>query len=116
MIAHLYYDKGELAFSGYNASGDPAHKPWAAVIDVGRDFMIFSGDEPHPRLCYKRHIDDRKYTEFTAEGLLIASRAGWFGFKLIEEAETASKEADKKEQVRKKIDRRRRPPREQPAT
>ena len=41
VIAHLVIRNNRLAWSGYNASGDPAHTH-ALVVDVGRDFLITS--------------------------------------------------------------------------
>jgi hypothetical protein len=40
MIAHLILRDGRWTWSGYNASGDPAHRPYALVADIGRDFLI----------------------------------------------------------------------------
>jgi hypothetical protein len=39
VIAHLTSCNGRFAWSGYNASGDPAHH-YALIADVGRDFLI----------------------------------------------------------------------------
>ncbi len=41
VIAHLVIRNNCLAWSGYNASGDPVHHH-ALVVDVGRDFLITS--------------------------------------------------------------------------
>ncbi len=87
MIAHLLIHKGRLAWSGYNASGDPKHMPDALVGDVGRDFII-TGDGglqltgPGPM----------RYQEFTPAGFSLAARRGWFGFRVLSDAEDASRD------------------------
>lgn len=103
--AHLFHHNGELAFSGHLASGDRAHKPWAAVVEIGRDFFITPDGKT---LYFKRRPEDKAPLTFSAEGVLVAARYQMFGFQLIEETEGLSLSGDKDRQVKRKTDRRKR--------
>lgn len=79
-LAHIWRNRqGELNFSGYGATGDPSHKPYVAVIDVGRAFQIGTDDG----LLF--YFDKAAgYQTFSAEGMILAAREELFGFRLLE--------------------------------
>ena len=100
MLAHLFIHNGRLAWSGYGASGDPAHV-FALVIDVGRDFLItddgtlyLTGPGPH------------QFSEFSPECLAVAARLGRLGFRVLEDKLTASWRCDRQDRARRKLGRR----------
>lgn len=103
-LAHLYTHKGRLSFSGYLASGDPSHRPFALVVDVGRLFSV-TWDEPCV-LFFKLRPDDRTNVEFSAEALATAARAGLFGFRVVGGSEGKAIAADRARRARSKLDRR----------
>lgn len=105
MIAHLLLHKGEYAWSGHNASGDPRHEPHALVVDVGYDFHIT--DEGR---LYLTSPGRMQFEEFTAFAFVLSARLGYFGFKVIGESAASAAARDRAEQARLKTDRRHRSP------
>lgn len=101
MIAHLTIRKGRLTWSGHLASGDPAHT-WAAVVDVGRDFIILNDEDQ----LYLTGPGPQHFEKFTPEGLVVAARAGMFGFRLLEENLSASWSRDREDTRRQRLGRR----------
>lgn len=108
MIAHLMLDKGRYAWSGHNASGDPVHRPYALVVDVGRDFILT--DEGN---LYPTGPGSARFKEFSPDGFVLAARSGWFGFRVVAAEEPAAREADQERQETRKLGRRGRIAREQ---
>jgi hypothetical protein len=90
--AHLFYHRGKLAWSGYNASGDPRHRPYAFVVDVGRDFILTSDERAALYLIGPGPV---QFTMFTPDSVALAGRVGAFGFKLVTGAEGAAIAADR---------------------
>lgn len=88
MIAHLFQKAGRYYFSGYNACGDPFEgagfrtsrepRPFDAVVDVGRDFIV----TPEGQL-YVTGPGPHQFMTWTADELVLAAKKGWFGFKLL---------------------------------
>jgi len=87
MIAHIFQKAGRFYFSGHNASGDPFEgaglradrepRPFDAVVDVGRDFVV----TPEGQLYV---TGPHQFMTWTADELVLAAKKGWFGFKLLE--------------------------------
>jgi hypothetical protein len=95
VIAHLTIQKGRFTWSGHNASGDPAHRPYAMIVDVGRDFTITSEGN-----LYLTGAGPLRFTELSVTGFVLAARCGWFGLKIVTEEEPAK--AEKPKRSRKK--------------
>jgi hypothetical protein len=100
MIAHLFIHNGRLTWSGYGASGDPAHTH-ALVVDVGRDFIITSDG-----LLYLIGPGPFQFEEFSADGFAVAARLGRLGFRVLRENESASWRRDRRDRARRKLGRR----------
>jgi hypothetical protein len=101
MIAHLILRDGRWSWSGYNASGDPAHRPHALVADVGRDFLITGEGN-----LYLTGPGPLRFTEWSPEAVVLAARGGMFGFRVLHDDETGSRRRDAEEQRRRKLGRR----------
>jgi hypothetical protein len=101
VLAHLTIQNNRLDWSGYGASGDPRHRPYALVADVGRDFLITSEGE-----LYLHGPGPMHFEEFTPNGFVLAARSGWFGFRVLAEGEAGSRQRDRREQERRKLGRR----------
>lgn len=100
MLAHLTIRHDRLAWSGYNASGDPSHVH-AMVVDIGRDFLV-TGDG-------KLYIHDpgpHQFEEFSPTGVAIAARNGMFGFSVVKDDEAAARTWDREQQRRMRLGRR----------
>jgi hypothetical protein len=100
LIAHLIIRNGRLAWSGYNAGGDPAHE-YALVVDVGRDSLITSEGN-----LYLTGSGRMQFAEFSPGGLALAAQGGMLGFRVLEENEAASWRRDRDDQARRKLGRR----------
>ncbi len=100
MIAHIILRDGRFAWSGYGASGDPAHLH-ALVVDVGRDFHIT--DEGR---LYLTGAGPLQFTEWTPEAVVLAARGGMFGFRIVIEDEAGAWRRDAEERRREKLGRR----------
>jgi hypothetical protein len=107
VIAHLIIRNGRFAWSGYNASGDPAHCQ-ALVVDVGRDFLITGEGK-----LYLTSPGPRQFAEFSPSEFALAARGGMFGFTVLGGDEAASWRRDKDDQVRRRLGRRGRIARDQ---
>jgi hypothetical protein len=100
VIAHLVIRHNRLAWSGYNASGDPAHNH-ALVVDVGRDFLITSEGK-----LYLNSPGPLQFAEFSPTGFAVAARSGMLGFMVLKDDEAASWRRDRIDQQRRKLGRR----------
>jgi hypothetical protein len=69
--------KVEPFYSGYGATGDARHKPFLAVVDVGREFTI--GEDG---ILYVPGFLTRG-KGFTAATLLLGAKHGLFGMKVV---------------------------------
>jgi hypothetical protein len=101
MIAHLILRDGRWTFSDYNASGDPDHRPFGMIIDVGREFLITGEGN-----LYLTGPGPLRFTEFTTEGVVLAARGGMFGFRVLHGDEAGSRRRDAEEQRRRELGRR----------
>ena len=84
VIAHLVIRNNRLTWSGYNASGDPAHHH-ALVVDVGLDFLI-TGDG----MLYLNSPGPLQFAEFSPTGFAVAARSGMLGFSVLKDDDAAS--------------------------
>ena len=100
MIAHLLLHDGRWTWSGYGASGDPAHVH-ALVVDVGRDFLITEEGR-----LYLIGPGPLQFTEWTPEAVVLAARGGMFGFRVVIEDEAGARRRDAEERRRRKLGRR----------
>ena len=100
MIAHITIRDGRFAWSGYGASGDPAHLH-ALVVDVGRDFLITGEGR-----LYLTGPGPMRFTEWTPEAVVLAARGGMFGFRVVIEDEAGAWRRDAEERRRRKLGRR----------
>jgi hypothetical protein len=107
VIAHLFIRNGRFAWSGYNASGDPAHCH-ALVVDVGRDFLITSDGN-----LYLTSPCPIQFAEFSPSEFALAAKSGMFGFMVLKEDEAASWRRDRNDQECRKLGRRGRIARDQ---
>jgi hypothetical protein len=107
VIAHLIIRNGRFAWSGYNASGDPAHRH-ALVVDVGRDFLITSEGN-----LYLTSPGPRQFAEFSPSEFVLAAKGGMFGFTVLGGDEAASWRRDRDDQERQRLGRRGRIARDQ---
>jgi hypothetical protein len=106
VIAHLVIRNNRLVWSGYNASGDPAHTH-ALVVDVGRDFLITSDGR-----LYLSSPGPLQFAEFSPTGFAVAARSGMLGFTVLKDDEAASWRCNRIDQERRKLGRRGRTTRE----
>jgi hypothetical protein len=97
VIAHLVIRNNRLTWSGYNASGDPAHHD-ALVVDVGRDFLITSDGK-----LYLNSPGPLQFAEFAPSGFAVAARGGMLGFTVVKDDEAASWRRDRIDQERRKL-------------
>jgi hypothetical protein len=102
-VAHLFIDRGRLAFSGYNASGDPRHQPYALVVDVGRGFQLVDDGD-----LYLSGPGRGQFEVFSPDAFAIAARLGYFGFKVAFDHEAPSRKRDKEAQANRRLGRRER--------
>lgn len=92
MKAHFFKDGRRWRFSGYNACGDPydgkggtrpgpetATRPFDAVVDIGREFILTSDGR-----LYLTGLGKGQFSTFSPEAVLLAAKLGHFGFKLID--------------------------------
>jgi alkanesulfonate monooxygenase SsuD/methylene tetrahydromethanopterin reductase-like flavin-dependent oxidoreductase (luciferase family) len=100
VIAHLVIRNNCLTWSGYNASGDPAHT-LALVVDVGRDFLITSDGK-----LYLNSPGPLQFAEFSPGGFAVAARSGMLGFTVLQDDEATSWRHDRIDQERRKLGRR----------
>jgi hypothetical protein len=100
VIAHLVIRNNRLAWSGYNASGDPTHH-YALVVDVGRDFLITSDGK-----LYLNSPGPLQFAEFSPAGFAVAARSEMLGFTVLKDDEAASWRRDRIDQERRKLGRR----------
>jgi hypothetical protein len=107
VIAHLIIRNGRFAWSGYNASGDPAHRQ-ALLVDVGRDFLITSEGK-----LYLTSPGPMQYAEFSPSEFALAAKGGMFGFTLLGGGEAASWRRDRDDRERQRLGRRGRIARDQ---
>jgi hypothetical protein len=107
VIAHLVIRNNRLTWSGYNASGDPAHTH-ALVVDVGPDFLITSDGK-----LYLNSPGPLQFTEFSPTGFAVAARSRMLGFSILKDEESASWTRDRIDQERRKLGRRGRIARDQ---
>jgi hypothetical protein len=107
VIAHLTIRNGRFAWSGYNASGDPAHHQ-ALVVDVGRDFLITTEDK-----LYLTSPGPMQLAEFSLSEFALAAKGGMFGFTVLGGDEAASWRRDRDDQERRRLGRRGRIARDQ---
>jgi hypothetical protein len=101
MQAYLTLIKGKPAWSGYLAQGDPAHRPWRAVVDVGRDFFLSEDGK-----LYFAGSGKHVFIDWTPSAVLMASRYRMFGMRLIEEDELGAIARDREERRRTRLGRR----------
>lgn len=101
MIAHLILRDGRWTWSGYNASGDPAHRPYGLVIDISRDFHITGEGR-----LYLTGPGRLQFAEFAPEAVVLAARGGMFGFRLLHDDEAGSRRRDAEERRRRALGRR----------
>ena len=101
MIAHLTHRDGRFAWSGYGASGDPAHRPYALIVDVGRDFHITEEGR-----LYLTGPGPKRFTEWSPEAVVLSARGGMFGFRVVAEDEAGSRWRDAEERRRRALGRR----------
>jgi hypothetical protein len=99
VIAHLIIRNGRFAWSGYNASGDPAHSP-ALVVDTGRDFLITSDGK-----LYLTGAGRLQFAEFSPSEFALAAKSGMFGFTVLGGDEAASWRRDRDDQERRRLGR-----------
>ena len=95
--AHLIIRNGRFAWSGYNASGDPAHHH-ALVVDVGRDFLI-TGDGK----LYLTGPGRMQFAEFSPSEFVLAAKGGMFGFTVLADDEAASWRRNRDDRARQKL-------------
>ena len=76
VISHLVIRNNRLAWSGYNASGDPAHHH-ALVVDVGCDFPITSEGK-----LYLNSPGPLQFAEISPTGFAVAAWSGMRGNQL----------------------------------
>jgi hypothetical protein len=107
VLAHLIIRNGRLAWSGYNASGDPAHCP-ALVVDAGRDFLITSDGK-----LYLTSPGPMQFAEFSPSEFVLAAKGGMFGFTVLGGDEAASWRRDRDDRERRQLGRRGRIARDQ---
>ena len=100
MIAHLVVRNNRLTWSGYNASGDPAHTH-ALVVDVGRDFLITSDGK-----LYLNSPGPLQFAEFSPIGFAVAARSEMLGFTVLKDDEATSWRRDRIDRERRKLGRR----------
>jgi hypothetical protein len=67
VIAHLIIRNDRFTWSGYNAGGDPAHRPYALVVEIGREFIITSEEN-----LYLIGPGPMQFEEFSPDGLALA--------------------------------------------
>jgi hypothetical protein len=107
VIAHLTIRNGRFAWSGYNASGDPAHCQVLAV-DVGRDFLITSEGN-----LYLTGPGRLQFAEFSPSEFVLAAKGRMFGFTVLHEDEATSWRRDRDDRERQRLGRRGRIARDQ---
>jgi hypothetical protein len=100
VIAHITIRDGRFAWSGYGASGDPAHLH-ALVVEVGRDFLITGEGR-----LYITGPGPMQFTEWSPEAVVLAARGGMFGFRVVIEDEAGTRLWDAEQRRRQKLGRR----------
>ena len=100
MIAHLFFHNARLTWSGYGASGDPAHTH-ALAVDTGREFIITSAGN-----LYLIDPGPFQFAEFSPDGFAVAARLRRLGFRVLEENERASWRIARRDMARRKLGRR----------
>jgi len=100
VIAHITIRDGRFAWSGYGASGDPAHLH-ALVVDVGRDFLITGEGR-----LYLTGPGPMQFTEWSPEAVVLAARGGMFGFRVVIEDEAGTRLWDAEQRRRRGLGRR----------
>jgi hypothetical protein len=103
VIAHLILRDGRWTWSGYGASGDPSHRPFGLIIDIGRDFLI-TGEGT----LYLTGHGPLRFAEFSPEAVVLAGRGGMFGFRVLHDEEAGSRRRDAEQRRRRKLGRRQR--------
>jgi hypothetical protein len=101
VIAHLILRDGRWTWSGYGASGDPAHRPFGLIVDIGRDFLITGEGR-----LYLTGAGPLRFTEWSPEAVVLAARGGMFGFRLLAEDEAGARRHDAEGRRRRKLGRR----------
>lgn len=100
--AHVADHGGRLGWSGYGAEGDSSHRPWRAVVDLGRSYLVTSDG--------RLYLTQAPRHEFTPESLILAARQGLFGLRLLSEAEAESRRGGNRRRLLAKLDARKRSP------
>jgi hypothetical protein len=101
VIAHLILRNGRWTWSGYGASGDPAHRPFGLIVDIGRDFLITGEGR-----LYITGPGPMQFTEWSPEAVVLAARGGMFGFRVVIEDEAGTRLWDAEQRRRQKLGRR----------
>jgi hypothetical protein len=103
VTAHLIIRNGRFTWSGYSAGGDPSHRPYALIVDTGRDFII-TGE----RTLYLIGPGPMQFAEFSPGEVVLAARLRMFGFVALKDDEAASRQRDRHDLERRRLGRRRR--------